>query len=255
MRFDAPLKLHQADVVAMLEIVESLATPNPSGGLLNHEAVRVGMMRLLRVDFVGLAQWCAPDDGQTQVTQCGRSAQLEQAYAQVRSEHSNLDEEMSVRARLHTGAALVSSLLPPKAFSRCDYFNVILKPFEIQDMVGMYLRRDGQVIGNISVARPKSGQLMGAREVALLNLLAPYLSKAACAQAVVAGLQVQKGLTTREAEVCQYLLKGLTDAEIAHHMGIKYWTVRTYMHSLFGKFDVSNRVELAVRLKERNSGV
>ena len=56
------------------------------------------------------------------------------------------------------------------------------------------------------------------------------------------------GLTPREAQVCELLVKGMTDPEIGRLLRLGYGTVRTHLQHVFAKLEVSNRVELTHRL-------
>jgi DNA-binding CsgD family transcriptional regulator len=62
------------------------------------------------------------------------------------------------------------------------------------------------------------------------------------------------GLTPREAQICELLVKGMTDREIGRLLRIGYWTVRTHLQHVFRKVEVSNRVELTHRLVARTEG-
>ena len=53
-------------------------------------------------------------------------------------------------------------------------------------------------------------------------------------------------LTPRESEVLTYLSKGFTIKEIAHLMGIKWFTVNDHIKSIYKKLNVSSRAEAAV---------
>lgn len=51
-------------------------------------------------------------------------------------------------------------------------------------------------------------------------------------------------LSEREAEILLMLYRGLTNTEIAAHLGLSPRTVKGYLSVMFAKFDVSNRTEL-----------
>lgn len=59
-------------------------------------------------------------------------------------------------------------------------------------------------------------------------------------------------LTGREVQIAQYLLDGKSDKEIAAHLGISYWTVRSHVQHVFDKLGVINRRELLVRHLRQN---
>ena len=53
--------------------------------------------------------------------------------------------------------------------------------------------------------------------------------------------------TAREQEVLQQLAKGLTNAQIAHALGITERTVRFHIENLFSRLQVDNRVEAVMK--------
>lgn len=57
-------------------------------------------------------------------------------------------------------------------------------------------------------------------------------------------LQVNLGLSPREAEICLLAAKGLTDVEMGSALGISHHTARTHLKHAFAKLDVTNRTEL-----------
>lgn len=56
-------------------------------------------------------------------------------------------------------------------------------------------------------------------------------------------------LTPRESNICALVAAGYSDKRIAEEMAVSYWTVRTHIAHAFKKCQVSNRVELARRLR------
>lgn len=54
-------------------------------------------------------------------------------------------------------------------------------------------------------------------------------------------------LSPREYEICQAVLKGKSDKEIAGELGISYWTVRSHVQQIFAKTGAINRRELMAR--------
>lgn len=55
------------------------------------------------------------------------------------------------------------------------------------------------------------------------------------------------GLSQREMEICEALILGKTDKQIAHELHISFWTVRTHVSSVFAKLKLFNRRELLTR--------
>lgn len=56
-----------------------------------------------------------------------------------------------------------------------------------------------------------------------------------------------QALSPREYEICQAVLKGKSDKEIAGDLGISYWTVRSHVQQIFSKTGAINRRELMAR--------
>ncbi|HZT35281.1 MAG TPA: response regulator transcription factor, partial [Nitrososphaera sp.] len=64
-------------------------------------------------------------------------------------------------------------------------------------------------------------------------------------------IHVTKGvqaLTRREREVALLVSEGLSNAEVAHHLGLSVHTVKNYLFSIFDKIGVSSRAELILYL-------
>lgn len=57
----------------------------------------------------------------------------------------------------------------------------------------------------------------------------------------------QLGLSSRESEICDALIRGLNDKQIALNLNISFWTVRTHITKIFTKLGVLNRKELMAR--------
>ncbi len=53
------------------------------------------------------------------------------------------------------------------------------------------------------------------------------------------------GLSSREAEVLNYISQGMKNQEIADKMFVSLSTVKTHTMSIFDKLDVRNRIEAA----------
>lgn len=58
--------------------------------------------------------------------------------------------------------------------------------------------------------------------------------------------QGQAHLTNREQEIVHYVARGLSNKEIANQMGVSDKTVKTHLHSIFSKLQVSRRMDLVL---------
>lgn len=61
-----------------------------------------------------------------------------------------------------------------------------------------------------------------------------------------------KDLTPRELELCVLIAQGDTNKEIAEKLYISEGTVKNYMSSIYDKFDLHDRTQLAILLKSIN---
>lgn len=57
----------------------------------------------------------------------------------------------------------------------------------------------------------------------------------------------KRGLSLREGEICDALVRGTNDKQIAADLNISFWTVRAHIGKIFAKLGVINRRELMAR--------
>jgi two-component system nitrate/nitrite response regulator NarL len=62
---------------------------------------------------------------------------------------------------------------------------------------------------------------------------------------------VAEDLTPRELEIVRHVAAGASNKRIAHALTISEGTVKTHLHSIFKKVDVSNRVQLTLFAQEQ----
>lgn len=60
----------------------------------------------------------------------------------------------------------------------------------------------------------------------------------------------RRALTPRQLAVLRLIARGLTNAEIAHALGISGATVKNHLERIYDALDASNRTEAAMRLRE-----
>lgn len=59
-------------------------------------------------------------------------------------------------------------------------------------------------------------------------------------------------LTSRECEVVEHLVGGLTDREIAHSLKISPRTVHKHLESIYRKLNVGNRTSLIAMMHQKD---
>ena len=62
----------------------------------------------------------------------------------------------------------------------------------------------------------------------------------------------EKGLTSREREVLDCVLKGMTNVEIAAELFVSIHTIKAHLYSIYHKFDVGSRSALMARFSQQN---
>jgi DNA-binding NarL/FixJ family response regulator len=59
--------------------------------------------------------------------------------------------------------------------------------------------------------------------------------------------RAERGLTKREQEIVDLLLRGQSNKEIASQLGVSDQTIKNQLTTLYRKMDVSSRLELVVK--------
>lgn len=67
------------------------------------------------------------------------------------------------------------------------------------------------------------------------------------------GTRSAEVLTTRESEVAELVGRGLSNPDIADHLGISRWTVVSHLRKIMRKWNCSSRVDVAVIVNSRRS--
>lgn len=114
----------------------------------------------------------------------------------------------------------------------------------IHDMLQGSLPLDDARELAISASRVENLAPYGTRERELLLLLLEGLRRHAWRIAAAHGLLAEAMLTGRERETLAWLLRGLSETEIADEMGLALRTVHGHVLSLYRKFGVHSRPEL-----------
>ncbi|HEY0277503.1 MAG TPA: helix-turn-helix transcriptional regulator [Solirubrobacterales bacterium] len=147
------------------------------------------------------------------------------------------------------GARRVSDFVPRREWTRRELFNDFYRPLGMSYEVSAQLAWD-PLGASCCVALHRSGRDFGARELALLEVLAPHLrlARARIARAAsgeAGDLAARLPITPREAEVLALLAAGLTNDGIAADLGISRNTVARHVEHVYGKLGVHTRVAAA----------
>jgi DNA-binding NarL/FixJ family response regulator len=104
---------------------------------------------------------------------------------------------------------------------------------------------DGRNIGDLRIWRGRTRENFDAHTLDLLRLIEPAFTGAlqrASLRARLSGApDPHAGLSPRELAVAKMVGEGLTDKQIAQHLGVEVSTVRTYLKRAFDKLGVQRR--------------
>jgi DNA-binding CsgD family transcriptional regulator len=141
-----------------------------------------------------------------------------------------------------------SDIVPLREQRRRDPWNYIQRPLGIRDSIWLCLATPDGIAGGFCCLDMGRGGV-GDRELALLELLAPYLARfygRAAARRDAA--PPTHGLTPREYEIMLLVAEGKTNQETAAILWISPKTVRTHLEHAFEKLGVHTRAAAVARL-------
>lgn len=173
------------------------------------------------------------------------------------------------RRRTGTGAALaLSDFVAAPGLERLGIYREFYRPLGLADDLSIHVNR-GDSILCASVMRRQRGFSDQERE--LMNALRPHFRQAwanaeslahlrACSTGSSTSrvgrvwspepLEVNFGLTPREAEVLLWVAQGKTNPEVATILGMRPSTVRTHLERVFAKMGVETRHAAGLRAIE-----
>ncbi|MGH3972220.1 MAG: response regulator transcription factor [Pseudonocardiaceae bacterium] len=141
-------------------------------------------------------------------------------------------------------------------------------PYGADDQLFSLVHQAGQQGAALSINRMRLG--FSDRDRAVVNLITPHLIQAvarrrrlASLSAAVRSLSRHAGqmhqarprlslLTSREREVVEHLVGGLTDRETARSLVISPRTVHKHLESIYRKLDIGNRTSLIALIHQTN---
>lgn len=142
------------------------------------------------------------------------------------------------------------------------------QPYGADDQLFCLVHLAGQQGSALSINRVRRG--FSHRDRAVANLITPYLAQAVARRRRVASLsaavrswgryadQINQArpqlllLTSREREIVEHLVGGLTDREIARSLAISPRTVHKHLQSIYRKLNIGNRTSLIALIRQKN---
>lgn len=154
----------------------------------------------------------------------------------------------------------IDSQMPAHLLKQTLYYQEFMQPNNHRYVADMFFRREGQIVAVISMLRHEELNPFSSEELELLKKLQPFMEFSLNAvylpkrneERQQVGDKYQ--LTTRELDTLELVIGGATNKAIATHLNLGLPTVKTHLHHIFQKTEVSSRSELVAKiLKELQS--
>ncbi len=148
----------------------------------------------------------------------------------------------------------LDSQMPAHLLKQTLYYQEFMQPNQHRHVADMFFRQDGNIVAVLSMLRHESLGPFTHDELQLLKKLQPfmefslnavYLSKRNGERQAISN---KYQLTSRELDVLELVVSGATNKAIAAHLGLGLATVKTHLHHIFQKAEVSVRSELVAKI-------
>lgn len=219
------------------------------------ERVGHGLLDLLRADYFASYVWDEEGHrfgGRVTINMNDDTLKSYEAYYQF---HDPITYALQAR-RVPT---LVTQVMPQRELMRTEFFNDFLARDGLHWGVNVYSFAAGRNIGDLRIWRGKARDNFDAHTLDLLRLIEPAFTGALHR----ASLRTRLGgahdvpvaeLSPRERAVARMVGEGLTDKQIAQHLGVELSTVRTYLKRAFDKLGVQRRGAVAAVIGRLRGG-
>ncbi len=212
------------------------------------ERVGHGLLDLLKADYYASYVWDEAANrfgGRVTLNMDDDNLRSYEAYYQY---HDPITFALQAR-RVPT---LVTQVMPQRELMHTEFFNDFLARDGLHWGVNAYSYVDGRNIGDLRIWRGKSRDNFDAHTLDLLRLIEPAftgaLQRASLRARLSAAPDPHAELSPRELAVAKMVGEGLTDKQIAHHLGVELSTVRTYLKRAFDKLGVQRRGGVAAAI-------
>jgi DNA-binding CsgD family transcriptional regulator len=153
-----------------------------------------------------------------------------------------------------------SDILEESVRKKTEIYRDYLRPNNIPYGTGLVLADEERIFGIFAMFR--SGELgdFTDKDVYILNVVKDHLTNIATRlrsrnfqkveekQKKLEKLSVEYDLTTKEKEVLQYFVQGMTNAQIGDTLSISESTVKKHLHNVYAKTSVRNRIQFMTLL-------
>ena len=131
-----------------------------------------------------------------------------------------------------------------------EYYQRFMAPLGLRYEAEMYLFRNGQVTGGISLHRTAELGDFNSAELEMLGNARPFLEHTFMAERPYDStlLADEWGLTERERSVLRLVCSGAPNAEVGRTLFISVPTVKTHLQHIFDKSGLHTRAQLIAQL-------
>lgn len=151
-----------------------------------------------------------------------------------------------------SGVAVVSNsmLMPLTDWKATEIYQQFLKPHGYVHDVDVFFRQNEKIIGVLTLLRSNEAVPFSERDMSILKNVQPFmeytLSRVFLPERIRDREQLRKkyDLTSRELDVMEYALTGLSNKELVRHLAIALPTLRTHLQNIYQKVDVHSTSEM-----------
>ena len=155
-----------------------------------------------------------------------------------------------------------SMLMPLNQWKKTAFYQEFLKPQGYTHDMDTFFRKDGKIVGVLTLLRKDETKPFTRHDVATIEKLHPFmeytLDKVFLPERITERQQLSEKyeLTLRELDVMEYALSGLSNKELVRYLKISLPTLRTHLQHIYLKVGVHSTSELiATVLRGAHPGV
>lgn len=141
---------------------------------------------------------------------------------------------------------LLNDILPWNKYLETEFYQDFMKKHGYYHEMGVYLFQDNLLKACIGIVRTKDEPPFSQKDVTYFKYLLPPLSKCLIKESKNDFNQIclHYGITKKEKEIIQFVMKGYTNREIAKLFYVSENTIKKHMQNIFQKMEVNNRTSL-----------
>jgi DNA-binding CsgD family transcriptional regulator len=259
--------LRTKDCKVILDIVRIVNEDDNEPKLSQHVLTRLGS--LVACDSVSYCHVKLDTGSLLSATHAPRNVNIGRlsGFHTVFHQHPGFSAYRCGQVALDTPVAL-TDLVDLRTLRRLPLYADYLQFYGINEQLLCLVHESSQKGTVLSFNRTRQG--ISQRDRAVVSLVAPHLRQALLRHQRLASLSVALRkfgrhaaqidnagprlalLTSREREVVEHLVSGITDRQIARVLGISPRTVHKHLESIYRKLNIDNRTSLVTLIHQQN---